>query len=243
MAEASERQSRHATPAPAPLPPSPPPPPLPLELPTLRTALYHILTFIVWLFEYTMSIVRPAVRYLRYPLIAIFFLFLLASLINGISSTLSAAFSPMCYVPIVNRMSICTWVTRMASQSQGGAGKVRWADFPGLVGVQTRTFEQLVDDSLASGSSGSGLALNIRKAEMATADLIALVRLSDLYSRNSLVETLSEFIQDAKTTEQNLHRLDAKVNGAVDSIMAMNDFAFHAIASARAKESMVNLRR
>jgi hypothetical protein len=77
-------------------------------------------------------------------------------------------------------------------------------------------FERLVDDPLAGGSSASSLALHIKKAEMATGDLIALVRLSDLHSKDSLVETLTEFVLDGKVTERSLHKLNAKVNGVVD---------------------------
>ncbi|RXW16330.1 hypothetical protein EST38_g9520 [Candolleomyces aberdarensis] len=239
----ASRQSRHATPAPAPAPvpaPTPPlPPPLPLELPTTRTALHHTLTLIGWLFEYAMSIVRPALSYFRYPLIIILLLFLVAALLNKVTFALSSAFSPICYAPGFSLTPMCKWVTQMASQPSGGAHdphKVQWADYSGLVDVQSRTFEQLAEDSLTSGVSGSSLSLHIKKAEMATADLIALIRLSDLHSRDSLVDTLSEFVQDARITEMSLHRLDSKVNGAIDSIMAMNDFAMRSIDSARANE-------
>ncbi|KAJ2921936.1 hypothetical protein H1R20_g15149, partial [Candolleomyces eurysporus] len=242
-AGASRRQSRHATPAPLPAPvpaPTPPlPPPLPLELPATRTALHHTLTFAGWVFEYAMSIVRPALHYFRYPLILILFLFLVASLFNKVAFTLSSAFSPICYAPGFSLTPMCKWVTQMASQPSGGEHdphQVQWADYSGLVDVQSRTFEQLAEDSLTSGASGSSLSLHIKKAEMATADLIALIRLSDLHSKNSLVDTLSEFVQDARITETSLHRLDSKVNGAIDSIMAMNDFAMQSIDSARANE-------
>ena len=221
VADASRRQSRNATPVPAPAPPprTPSPPLPPLELPSRRRALRHTIVFVGWLCDYAMSIVRPAVRYLRYPLIAILFLFLVATLLNRVAATLSSAFSPVCYTPGFGFLPMCKWVARMNAPPAGPPGaqaKVKWADYPGLVEVQSRTFEQLVDDSLASGSSASALSLHIKKAEMATGDLIALVRLSDLHSKDSLAETLTEFILDGKIAERSLHRLDAKVNGAVD---------------------------
>ncbi|RXW22849.1 hypothetical protein EST38_g3015 [Candolleomyces aberdarensis] len=151
---------------------------------------------------------------------------------------LLSAFSPICYAPGFSLTPMCK-ITQMASQPSGGAHdphKVQWVDYSGLVDLQSRTFEQLAEDSLTSGTSGSSLSFHIKKAGMATADLIALIRLSDLDSKNSLVDTLSEFVQDARIAETSLHRLDSKVNGAIDSIMAMNDFAMHSIDSARANE-------
>jgi hypothetical protein len=78
--------------------------------------------------------------------------------------------------------------------------------------VQSATFEQL----LGQATGGLGLSLEIKKAEMATADLVTLVRASDLRSREVLANTLSTFVQDARNTGRGLQRLNAKIGGAVD---------------------------
>jgi hypothetical protein len=104
----------------------------------------------------------------------------------------------------------------------------RWADYPKLVDVQSSTFEQLLDESVG----GSGLALEIKKAEMATVDLNTLVRVSNLKSRDLIAETLSEFVEDAKKTGRGLQKLSSKVGGAVDGILAVNDYALHTIEEA-----------
>ncbi|KAJ2921944.1 hypothetical protein H1R20_g15150, partial [Candolleomyces eurysporus] len=248
---ASRRQGQRAAPALAPEPAPPFPPPLPLEPSTTRMALHYMLTFVSPLFEYTVSIGRPSVRYLRYPLIIIlllflvislviiFFIFLVASFLNGVSSALLSIFSPIHYGPGFSLTAMCKWVTYMTSLPTGSAydpRKVMWAVYPGLVEIQSRRFEQLIDDILTSGTSGTSLSLHIKKAEMATADLVALVRLSKLPSKISLVKTLSDFERDARIAEESLHKLDSEVNGAIDSIMAMNNFAMQAIDSARANE-------
>jgi len=64
---------------------------------------------------------------------------------------------------------------------------------------------------------GSGLSLEIKKAEMATSDLIALVRVSNnLRSRDMLAESLAQFVNDAKKTGRGLQKLSSKIGGAVD---------------------------
>ncbi|RXW16325.1 hypothetical protein EST38_g9519 [Candolleomyces aberdarensis] len=172
-----------------------------------------------------MRIVRLAVRYFRYPVIVILFLFFILSLLNKVTTSLSSAFSSICYAPGFGLTPICKWVTQMALPPGGAHGphKVTWADYQ-------NTFEQLAEDSptSTSGTSGSNLSLYIKKAEMATADLIALIRLSDLHFKNSLVDTLSEFIQDARIAGTSLRRLDSQINGVIADVRVI-DLAMEAI--------------
>jgi hypothetical protein len=82
-----------------------------------------------------------------------------------------------------------------------------------MVHVQSVTFEQLLDES----AGGSGLSLEIKKAEMATSDLVTLVRVSSHFkSRDLLAEALTQFINDAKRTGRGLQKLSSKITGAVD---------------------------
>lgn len=99
-----------------------------------------------------------------------------------------------------------------SSSQRGDYALPQWADYPKLINVQTATFESLLDESVG----GSGLALEIKKAEMATVDLNTLIRVSNLKSRDLIAETLSEFIEDAKRTGRGLQKLSSKVGGAVD---------------------------
>ena len=79
--------------------------------------------------------------------------------------------------------------------------------------MQTKTFDQLLDESIGS----KGLASEVKKAEMANNDLITLVRVSGLKSKDQIAERLGRFSEDAKGTGRSLHSLGAKINGAVDS--------------------------
>lgn len=171
--------------------------------------------------EYTFSIIRPAIKMLRIPLAVILFLFLVAAILNKVAPTLSAAFTPFCYIPGMSYTPMCRWTTHPPVQQQG-KGSVAWPDYPALVDVQSRTFGQLMDESVARGSSS--LSLDIKKTEIATADLVALIHMSDLASKESLARTLTEFVDGAKITGRGLSRLEAKMNGAIDRCVPHSAF-------------------
>lgn len=123
---------------------------------------------------------------------------------------------PVCSIPIVSPMiPFCHWdVFKNPAHTHTSAGRpVQWADYPKLVELQTKTFDQLLDESVGN----KGLALEVKKAEMASNDLITLVRYSDLKSKDRIAERLNRFVEDARGTGRSLHSLGAKIHGAVDS--------------------------
>ncbi|KAL4074885.1 hypothetical protein V8B97DRAFT_2005114 [Scleroderma yunnanense] len=101
-------------------------------------------------------------------------------------------------------------------------------DFPGLVKAQGSMFDKLVGESVG----GSILSIEVLKAEMATRDLSTLVRHSNLNSRDSIADQLFTISVDAKKTARGLTKLNAKVAGAVDDIMALNSYALGMIEQA-----------
>lgn len=121
---------------------------------------------------------------------------------------------PVCSIPIVSPMiPFCRWDIFKDTPAQPAAGRPVWADYPKLVDLQTRTFDQLLDESIGS----KGLAVEVKRAEMANNDLITLVRVSELKSKDQIAERLSKFSDDARGTGRSLHSLGAKIQGAVDS--------------------------
>lgn len=108
-------------------------------------------------------------------------------------------------------MNVCNPNYGRALSEQGKAAP-RWADYPRLVDVQSASVEQLLDDSVG----GSALSLNVKKAEMATSDLVTLIRISNLQSKDLLAESLSSFVDHARLTGRGLQKLSSKVGGAVD---------------------------
>ncbi|KAG1883525.1 uncharacterized protein F5891DRAFT_972198 [Suillus fuscotomentosus] len=170
---------------------------------------------------YFFDIILRALRLLRIPLSVLLFLWMLASTMKHISSTLHTAFYPMCFLPLVSRSALCIEFVLARSPQQ--------ADFPHLMQYQSRMFEQILDGSVR----GSGLSLEIRKAEFATADLATLVRHSNLLKSNdALADLLATFVRDAKMTARSLIKLSSKVAGAVDNIMAVNHYAMRTVEDA-----------
>jgi len=123
---------------------------------------------------------------------------------------------PMCSLPIVSpRIPFCrreVFTGPLPTHTSAGR-PARWADYPKLVDLQTKSFDQLLDGSVGN----KGLALEVKKAEMASNELLGLVRASDLKSKAQIAGRLNRFVDDAIGTGRSLHSLGAKIQGAVDS--------------------------
>ncbi|KAJ7455294.1 hypothetical protein B0H11DRAFT_2176198 [Mycena galericulata] len=208
------------------IPPSPavPPPTTKIALPTEQ-----VVDGGVFMVGYVFDVLKRAIQLLRIPLSFLVFLWMFAFIIGRISYTLRAAFSPLCCIPGISSSTLC--LPDGYATSQGNHQSPKWADYPTLVDVQSATLEQLLDES----TSGSSLALKIKKAEMATTDLVTLVRVSDLKTRDMLGDALRQFVDDARVTGRALNKLNSKVGGAVDGIMAVNDYALQTIEAAQSE--------
>ena len=71
----------------------------------------------------------------------------------------------------------------------------------------------------------STLSWAVRSSEVAMRDLTMEVRLSDLASKNELVETLQSFTNEAKHTARLLQRLGSRVGGTVDMCVSTSSFS------------------
>ncbi|KAI0663790.1 hypothetical protein C8Q70DRAFT_378665 [Cubamyces menziesii] len=176
--------------------------------------------------RYCFSVLTHAFRLLRWPFGILFALWLLGTILARFSNTFRNALGPICWVPGISSSVLCR---APKAFDENGDPLPRWADYPKLVEIQSSSFEQLLDGSVG----GSGLSLEIKKAEMASKDLITLVKYSELKSKDHLAEALDEFVEDAKRTGKGLQKLTAKINGAVDNIMAINDYALRTIEGAQ----------
>ncbi|PSR81572.1 hypothetical protein PHLCEN_2v6338 [Hermanssonia centrifuga] len=171
--------------------------------------------------EYAFDVVKTAIQFLRKPLSFFLFIWLLSLIFSQIHGFLRTIVSPVCWIPGVSRTPLC--------YTPAPPPRVpKWADYPKLVEMEGSTFEQLLDESVG----GSGLSLEIKRAEMATSDLVTLVKVSSLRSKDRMAQYLEEFVADAKTTGRGLQKLSSRIGGAVDreiSILAVNDHALHTI--------------
>ncbi|KAJ3822678.1 hypothetical protein F5880DRAFT_1624104 [Lentinula raphanica] len=145
-------------------------------------------------------------------------------------STFPPVLRPFCLIPGIANTTVCS-ETHPLDQS-----RPLWADFPRLVNAQSSTFEQLLDNSVG----GSGVSLDIKKAEMAMSDLVILVKYSKLSSKDVLGDALSKFAQDARQTGRGLQTLGSKVGGAVDLILSMNEYAIAKLASISSSPSFIS---
>lgn len=173
----------------------------------IRSACRHTFTYIMSLGEIFFRCIRFPLAYI---MVALAIFMAIGFMIGYASQTLSRAIQPACIIPGISRLSLCNPSGPAAATHRNTTPK--WADYSTLMNIQSKSFEQLLDES----AGGSGLSLEIKKAEMATTDLMARVRVSDLNARESLARSLSEFVLDAKKTGRGLQKLTSKVGGAVD---------------------------
>jgi hypothetical protein len=157
--------------------------------------------------KFSLDVLGRALHLLRYPLSFFIFLWFLGSLTTRMH-TLKSAYAPLCIIPGISSSFMCRPEPLKASTKR----RSQWADYPRLVEAESKSL-----DSLLTGFvGGSALSLEIKQAEMATVDLVALVRISDLKAKGTLATSLGYFIDDAKRAGRGLQRLSSKVGGAVD---------------------------
>lgn len=161
--------------------------------------------FISYTANYLFYLGKTALTLLRKPLAFALFLYLLALIFQQAHSALRTVFAPVCWVPGIASTPLC-YVPPSAP------GIPKWADYPKLVEVQDSGFKQLLDEN----AGNSGISLDIKRAEMATSDLITLVKVSDLKSKETLAEHLEGFVSDAKKVGRSLQTLSSRIGGAVD---------------------------
>ncbi|KAF9440977.1 hypothetical protein P691DRAFT_792480 [Macrolepiota fuliginosa MF-IS2] len=181
-------------------------------------------SFGIW---YIFDITRTALTLLRKPLGFVLFLWILAMILSTVVSTFRAALAPVCWLPIISSSFVCRPIPLPPPR----------ANYPRLMEAQTKTFEQLLDET----SGGSAMSLEVKKAEMATSDLVTLVRISALHSKDLLASMLVDFVQDAKTTGRRLQKLHSRVGGSVDNIMAVNDHALRRIEEASSRTNIIDI--
>ncbi|OCB90077.1 hypothetical protein A7U60_g2741 [Sanghuangporus baumii] len=178
-----------------------------------------------YIFDVTASFFYLIKRFLAFFL----FIWVVALITNALSASIRSVLSPVCYIPVISSSPLCKW----QSYGMESSKEPQHAEYPQLVEIQSKTFEQLLDETVGSTS----LALDIKKAELATHDLVTVVRMSNLRSRDYLAEALVSFSDDARETARGLQKLNAKISGSVDNILAISDFALQTIEGGKTEPS------
>lgn len=156
---------------------------------------------------YCASVFTHAFRLLQRPLGYFMCLWALGLILGEVVHSINA---PLCQIPGVSSMAFCRQPP--STSESGHISAPQRVDYPRLVQIQSTSWEELLDHT----AGGPTLTLEIKKAELATRDLIVLVKVSELKSRDYLARSLLEFVHDAKESSQGLHKLGARINGAVD---------------------------
>lgn len=164
--------------------------------------------------EYTRDVLTIALRLLKKPLAFMVFLFILLLLLAKLASIFRVAFQPLCFIPGVSRSAMCRDPPIFSAEPLR-------AGYSKLMDVQSTTFDQLLDQSVGGGE----LSMEIKKAEMATSDLVILVKYSELKSKSLIAKSLEDFVNDAKKTSRGLQKLNAKIGTAVDGFVYRSLFS------------------
>lgn len=176
---------------------------------------------VAFTWDYVYDVTNVALRLLRKPLGLLLFAYIFAFLVTQVSSAFRTAFAPICWIPIISSSTLCYTAPPSPNVPQ-------WADYPKLVEAESSTFERLLDES----ATNVGLSLDIKKTEMATSDLVTLVKASNLQSKDTLARHLQNFVEDSKKTGRALQRLSSRVSGAVDRYVSYVSDG-HAVNSSR----------
>jgi hypothetical protein len=140
---------------------------------------------------------------------------------------------PFCAMPgVSNVLPFCDLVEK--NTTGGPPRTAHGPDFRHLVSVQEKTFGTL----LSTSAGGSRLAFELKAAQLATTDLSTLVRVSRFVSRDLIADTLIDIANDAKLASRGLQSFEAKLGGAVDTIVAINDYAMREIEGAAAATTL-----
>jgi hypothetical protein len=161
---------------------------------------------------YITEVLGTVLRIMKYPISITLAVLACAYVLAIMSGAIKTALAPICHVPVISLLCPFTGPSKPSPPSNPERTPV-WADFPGLVNVESKSLGALLDETV----EGPGLALEIKKAEMATSDLATRVRVSNLKSRQMLADSLSDFVNDARKASRGLTRFSSKVGGAVDT--------------------------
>jgi hypothetical protein len=199
----------------------PPAPMSPFSRTELQQAASALIRSSVFLF---VDLASTMVGLIKTPLALLLSLYIIAYAAGGFLESFKLTPRAFCLLPLVSRTQLCSsatktkdlqgirCVTLLLALSHCKTNSRLSLTFPGLVEQQGRVFETLLDEGLGNPD----LAMSVKKAHIATSDLVTVVRACDLKSKSQLLDVLAIFLSDSNEANRNLLRLNARVLGAVD---------------------------
>lgn len=166
-------------------------------------------------FSFAFDILINSLKLLKYPLTLLLSLYLLSLVVARIYVTLTTPLhsltKSLCEFPGVSLvgLDIC---------QRPKAKSITQPNYPKLMDIESTAFEKLLDNSL----TGVDLVFNLKKAEMASADLNTLLHASDMAVKTQLSSAIDAFVQDARIAGRALQRFDAKIEGTIDQLVELS---------------------
>ncbi|PIL29364.1 hypothetical protein GSI_09415 [Ganoderma sinense ZZ0214-1] len=209
----------------------------------IRRVFVPVFTGVVGLAGCAIRIVLGVLAFFKLPIIALLAGLVMVSVVSfGIAPLWRSAQATLmsfdfCELPMVcahrhfTSFNICDLPFVPVVVPSCGAlppASVSRADFPGLLAIQHRAF----DDLVAGSATNSELIVNVKRAEVAIRDLVVLVKASNLTTKEPLAATLSLFSVDAHRTGRGLQLLMSKTYGTIDRLIAYNTYALRVIEAA-----------
>ncbi|KAG8810348.1 hypothetical protein FRC19_004603 [Serendipita sp. 401] len=188
-----------------------------------------------------LDIAKTVLQLMKQPIAIVLVGYIVIVLVSYTASYIASlvlnGLSPLCSLPFITTMvPICSTIYSPSSSPAPPKPGLQVPRYPELVNLQTR-FESVMEDV----GMGLRLSMDIKSSEMAVRDLNTLVKLSDLVSKDLLAASLDDFVNSAKDAGRHLTRLDAGVGGAVDSILAMDDYAIKSLEAIVQQEKSKNV--
>lgn len=106
-------------------------------------------------------------------------------------------------------------------------------DFTHFVKLQ----ETLYDGMLSQTNADSISALELKKVELATRDLQAVIKHSSLVSNDILEAKLGEYIGRSRKFGRDIQSLQAQTRGVIDNLITYNTFTFRKLTEVETKKS------
>ncbi|KAF8190119.1 hypothetical protein BJ912DRAFT_850262 [Pholiota molesta] len=183
--------------------------------------------------QYVFSILKTISHLTRWPPVFCIACFLSMAMTGYLSKALGRAFEPLCIIPGISSTLLCNSnPSSSLLTNSGGNLAPKWADYLKVMDVQTQSFELFLGDIVA----GSALSLEIKMAEIIATDLITCIHDIDLKAKDDLAVSLYKISIQVGKAERGLQKLATEVGGALDNMMAVNNYALRSIASARANK-------
>lgn len=186
--------------------------PLPTRIPERKTALGALWAVAVFAVRYLDRVMHNALRLLKVPIAFLCFLCFLALSIHSLKPLLYSAFGPVCSVPVVSKFAFYHYLVPPDGTSQE-------EDILRLFNASYAHFERVIEGT----ASGSALAHRLDFAHMAMSDVEALVRNSDLASRDVIADAIQDTKDAAGTIAQELSDLDAKATFVTDRCVPVSN--------------------